>query len=94
MKQIIIAFSVLLCMSACGNSQSTPEQVTIPEAGKEQTAIATTETTPAGPKDPVCEMEKDATWTEYSASGKDTTWFCSANCKKAYEANPAKYAAH
>lgn len=92
MKQIIIAFSVLLCMSACGNSQSATEQVTIPEAGKEQAAA--TQATPSGPKDPVCEMEKDATWTDYSVSGKDTTWFCSANCKKAFDANPAKYAAH
>ncbi|MCB0695761.1 MAG: hypothetical protein KDC07_00270 [Chitinophagaceae bacterium] len=41
--------------------------------------------------DPVCEMDYDASWTEYSVNGTDTMWFCSETCKGAYEGNPEKY---
>lgn len=41
--------------------------------------------------DPVCGMDYDASWTEYTVDGSDTTWFCSETCKTAYLGNPAKY---
>ena len=41
--------------------------------------------------DPVCEMERDASWTDYAVSGADTTWFCSVHCKDVYTAAPEKY---
>lgn len=79
MKKIIIpAFAVLFLM-AC-NSETSSE--------------STTETATVDPNakiDPICEMEYDAEWTEYSVSGTDTTWFCSEVCKGVYDKNPAKY---
>ncbi len=41
--------------------------------------------------DPICQMERDTAWTEYSVHNGDTTWFCSEHCKKTFDANPDKY---
>ncbi len=41
--------------------------------------------------DPVCKMEKDDTWTEYSVNATDTIWFCSAHCKETFDKDPGKY---
>jgi YHS domain-containing protein len=44
-----------------------------------------------GSIDPVCNMIKDETWTEYTVNNTDTVWFCSEYCKDAYVANPQKF---
>ncbi len=41
--------------------------------------------------DPVCEMAKENTWTDYTIYENDSVWFCSENCKKGFMARPAKY---
>lgn len=79
MKKYIIAIAAVAFMASCGSensSESTTTEVADPNAKI----------------DPVCDMVKDDTWTEYSVSGTDTVWFCSGTCKEAYDANPAKYA--
>lgn len=43
------------------------------------------------PVDPVCKMIKDDTWTEFTVSANDTTWFCSPHCKEMFDKNPEKY---
>ncbi len=93
MKKYIIAMAAIAFMASCGNENNS-ESATAEETTTE--ATATTETAevadPNAKIDPVCEMVKDDTWTEYSVSGTDTVWFCSSTCKEAYDANPAKYA--
>lgn len=93
MKKYIIALAAVAFMASCGSENNT-ESATTEEATTE--AAATTEPAevadPNAKIDPVCQMVKDDTWTEYSVSGTDTTWFCSATCKEAFDANPAKYA--
>lgn len=41
--------------------------------------------------DPVCDMVRDETWTDFTVSGADTVWFCAETCKEAYLANPDRY---
>lgn len=82
-----LALSVVL-LSACNNAQENNTATETPA----QEAAATTAPVATGPIDPVCEMAKDSTWTEYSVgSNNDTTWFCSDVCKGVYDKNPAKY---
>lgn len=87
MKKLVLTLITALALSSCGSNETANEgEITIPPvtdevAAKDPNAII----------DPVCEMEKDSTWTEYSVSGTDTTWFCSETCKTTYEGNPAKY---
>ncbi len=42
--------------------------------------------------DPMCGMVKTDSWTNYSMYKGDTVWFCAAVEKKAFDANPEKYA--
>lgn len=43
-------------------------------------------------KDPVCGMEVDPKATPYKAAYKgEVYYFCSANCKKAFEEDPERY---
>lgn len=95
MKKYIIAMAAVAFMASCG-SENNEESATTEEPATEAVATETTEATevadPNAKTDPVCQMVKDDTWTEYSVNGTDTTWFCSATCKEAYDANPAKYA--
>jgi YHS domain-containing protein len=93
MKKYIIAMAAVAFMASCGSennaeSANTEETTTDATATTEATEVAD----PNTKIDPVCEMAKDDTWTEYSVSGTDTVWFCSSTCKEAYDANPAKYA--
>jgi YHS domain-containing protein len=41
--------------------------------------------------DPICEMLRDDSWTDYMVYNEDTVWFCSEFCKDAFAANPEKY---
>ncbi len=89
-KGIILA--LLPLMVACGNDDTTgttSEDIdSLQDSGMNEAPIAHT---PGAKTDPVCEMEKDDTWTEYSVVNNDTTWFCSEGCKKAFDARPEKY---
>lgn len=88
MKKYIIAIATVAFMASCGgeNNESASTEETSTEATTSETAD------PNAKVDPVCDMVKDGTWTEYSVNGTDTVWFCSGTCKEAYDANPAKYA--
>lgn len=91
MKQVWITVFAALTFVAC-NSETPAES-----AAADSTVTTPTEA-PATPVadtnaeiDPVCQMVKDSTWTDYTVNGTDTVWFCSETCKTAYTANPAKY---
>lgn len=81
-----MALTICLAFTACNNApkeEANTEAAT--ETATEQAAA------PTGPMDPVCEMAKDSTWTEYALNGADTVWFCSETCKSAFTGNPQKY---
>lgn len=92
LKSIVI-FSLPLVFSCSGDTasnttnsetiDSTQEGGGMPEAPATHTAGAKI--------DPVCEMEKEDTWTEFSVYKGDTVWFCGAGCKQAFDARPEKY---
>lgn len=43
-------------------------------------------------KDPVCGMEVDPSTSKLSAEhGGKTYWFCGPGCRKAFQADPAKF---
>lgn len=84
MRKLILPLFATVLFTACGNEAAT-------ESENETEAHETTMVDPNAEIDPVCEMEKDDTWTEYSVNGTDTTWFCSEVCKGAYNAHPEKY---
>lgn len=91
MKYTFLAVAACMFFAAC-NSEATSETTNETEAATEMEApMETAAADPNAKIDPVCEMVKDDTWTEYSVNGTDTTWFCSETCKSAYEGNPAKY---
>ena len=87
-KLSVLSAIILLFAASCeikvntddNESEQEPASVTAP--GQPKTAVNS---------DPVCGMEKDNTWTEYSVTGTDTTWFCSPHCKESFEKNPGKY---
>jgi YHS domain-containing protein len=89
-KFSFLSVIVLLFAASCNMKASTDDNKT------EEKPAAVTTTTTEQPKtaaalDPVCGMEKDNTWTEYSVTGTDTTWFCSPHCKETFAKNPEKY---
>ncbi|MEJ2690181.1 MAG: YHS domain-containing protein [Deltaproteobacteria bacterium] len=44
-------------------------------------------------KDPICNMKVDETKAKYTSTYQGKTYyFCSADCKKAFDLNPALYA--
>lgn len=97
MKRIALYITASLLIAACNNSGETKTETT-------DTTVVVTDSTviakdakvaeaPKGKIDPVCEMEYDAAWTEYTIHNNDTVWFCSETCKTAFVGNPAKYAA-
>lgn len=84
MKKIILPLFATVLFAACGSEAST-------ESNKETESTETTMVDPNKEIDPVCEMEKDDSWTDYTVNGTDTVWFCSHVCKGAYESHPEKY---
>lgn len=91
MKNIIAAlfiasFGIVSCNNAAEEKTTTETAAPAPETQPEPVAAAK-------PIDPVCEMELEDTWTEYTIYNNDTVKFCSETCKKAFEGNPSKYAA-
>ena len=89
-KGMILA--LLPLMISCGSDENTGttsediDEMQDSGMGEEHTAR-----TPGAKIDPVCEMEKDSTWTDYSVAKNDTVWFCSTGCKQAFDARPEKY---
>lgn len=47
--------------------------------------------TPATETDPVCHMKVDPKSAVFSDDGGKTYYFCSAGCKRKFDADPAKY---
>ncbi len=84
---MIIAASFLF--AACGESVKNNADTTDTTATTQEAPAA--ENKVAAAKDPVCGMDKDSTWTEFSVAGTDTTWFCSPHCKETFDKNPGKY---
>ncbi|MFT4062973.1 MAG: YHS domain-containing protein [Edaphocola sp.] len=92
MKKICTILAATLMFAACGNSSTkAANEATTPaqEAAQPESNAAAT----SGAKDPVCGMEKDAGWTDFSVNNTDTTWFCSPHCKETFDKDPAKYTA-
>jgi YHS domain-containing protein len=88
MKKIFLILAIVQITVACNNSQitktTTGDSFSIPNPKKAgQIAVLNT--------DPVCGMEKDSTWEDYSLNNHDTVWFCSPTCKQAFEGNRKKY---
>lgn len=74
---------------SCGNT--TQPEATVSEA---TTGMHENSAGPIDPKtkvDPVCGMEWDAEWTDYSVYNNDTIRFCGEGCKMAFDARPSKY---
>lgn len=93
MKYITLAaLAAMVAFTACNNNSSNTEESAATETQQPvEAAPVEAAATPKGPIDPVCEMEKEDTWTEYTVNGTDTVWFCSETCKTAYTGNPQKY---
>lgn len=87
-KLSFISAIVLLFAASCNMKASTTDDKT---EEKPAATTATEQPKTAAALDPVCGMEKDNTWTEYSVTGTDTTWFCSPHCKETFAKNPEKY---
>lgn len=84
---IVAAFSLLACnvsVSTDKNKEAETETEAVVQSDKGEKTLAKK-------TDPVCGMEKDNTWTEFSVTNSDTTWFCSPHCKESFDKDPAKY---
>lgn len=102
MKKILLAAAVAFALTSCGENKTANadghdhSEHAGHDHGMEQTAdngaAATPETAPKyTDKDPVCGMDRNEKWTEFTAKGTDTTWFCSPVCKEQFDADPAKF---
>ena len=80
----VLTIAALPFAVACGCGKS--EEQTTEGAAKTSEAAAV-----AAEIDPICEMEKDSSWTDYSVYKGDTVWFCGEGCKQAFDARPEKY---
>lgn len=95
MKRIALYISAALLVAACNNSgetKATDNTTVIADSTTISTDTKVAETS-KGKIDPVCEMEQDTSWTEYTVYNNDTIRFCSDVCKGAFLKNPEKYAA-
>jgi len=91
MKRFASVIIAGIMLASCGNA---PEGTTKIEMPTEQPATTNAEAAaPTGPMDPVCEMQKEEGWTEYTVHNGDTVWFCSDVCKGVFAKNPEKYVA-
>jgi len=85
----LIAAGILL-LSACNASVKHEDPNEETKAGTETPQATAPKTAKA--VDPVCSMEKeDDSWTEFTVTGTDTTWFCSPHCKETFDKAPEKY---
>ncbi|OJV52847.1 MAG: hypothetical protein BGO31_03580 [Bacteroidetes bacterium 43-16] len=100
MKKILLAAAVAFALTSCGEDNTAAKADGHDDHaghnhGTEQTdkGTAATPETPSKytDKDPVCGMDRNEKWTEFTAKGTDTTWFCSPVCKEQFDADPAKF---
>ncbi len=87
MKRMI--FLLALSLGTLASCQSGQEDASHDPAGAESLSP---ESLAYSDVDPVCEMVRDESWTDFTVSGTDTVWFCAETCKEAYWANPERYA--
>lgn len=90
MKKYSFLIAGLLFLCSCNvtvkhNNEEEQKEAPAAEAGAPQSEKI------AKAKDPVCGMDMESGWTEFTASGTDTTWFCSPHCKETYDKDPGKY---
>lgn len=92
MKYLVITILAAMSFVACNSEGNNEEANADSSTATVETMAAPVAATPGAKLDPVCNMEKDSTWTDYTVTATaDTVWFCSETCKTAFEANPAKY---
>lgn len=98
MKKIFLFAAMACVLGSCGSGE--PERNTmnpdgVNPADKTEVNDATLplpEGAVAMPgKDPVCDMDRNSLWTEFSVNNSDTTWFCSPHCKETFDKDPSKY---
>lgn len=82
MKKIFLLLLASATFAACNETTENVEEnsADVTNIQEESAPMAMAE------KDPTCGMERDASWTEYTVNGTDTTWFCSETCKEVYDA--------
>ncbi|MBS1772692.1 MAG: YHS domain-containing protein [Bacteroidetes bacterium] len=85
----MLLFIAVATFTACNNSG---EQKTESATANSASKIETVKTAAHVKIDPVCEMEFDTSWTEYTVYKGDTVKFCSDVCKGVFLKNPDKYA--
>lgn len=83
----LAVMSVTACSTGAENTDKVAETPTLTAPAASSPPIAATNVI----TDPVCGMEKDTTWTDYTMYKADTVWFCAAAEKTAFLGNPAKY---
>lgn len=95
MKKLLLLFPIAACtlligVTSCGNSTS-EEHADTHEAHAPHMSVVHPEGTDPKNIDPICDMVRDETWTDYMVYNNDSVWFCSEYCKDAFAANPEKY---
>lgn len=87
----IAACTLLTGITSCGNSTGNEEHADTHEDHEHHTSAIHPEGTDPRNIDPICDMIRDETWTDYMVYNNDSVWFCSEYCKEAFAANPEKY---
>lgn len=92
MKKYSLIAIMALSLAACQNkTETSTETKTVETTTATETATPAT-TAAAKIVDPVCGMPMEGEkYTEFTANGADTTWFCSPHCKDQFDKNPEKY---
>jgi len=93
MKKILIIICLPIAFSACNTATESKNEPGTTTVAAPAASEPVAQTAPNGKRiiDPVCDMEKDSTWTDYTVYKGDTVWFCAESEKTAFLANPAKY---
>jgi len=89
MKKLSFIIVAAIAFASCNVSVENKDNKETKETATSEPQ--STEPKIAGKIDPFCGMTKDDTWTEFSVSNSDTTWFCSPHCKESFDKDPAKY---
>lgn len=87
MKNYIILFASVVTFISCSNEEQKTADTPVDTVSVEAPAPVASNVD----HDPVCGMEKDTTWVDYTVHNADTVWFCSETCKTAFTGNPEKY---
>lgn len=92
MKKFFLLLPIAACtlFASCGNATDEHHADTH-EAHAPHTSVVHPEGTDPKNIDPICDMIRDETWTDYMVYNNDSVWFCSEYCKDAFAANPEKY---